>query len=129
MDQSQGDVLLKVARKTIADKLHALLANANVPENELSKTIFNEQRGTFVTLKINDQLRGCIGNLLPDKSIIDGVRDNAINAAFHDPRFPPLSKDELDRVAIEISLLTRPEPLEYNDSADLLAKLRPGWTA
>ena len=126
MDQSQGDVLLKVARKTIADKLHAPLANANVPENELSKTIFNEQRGTFVTLKINDQLRGCIGNLLPDKSIIDGVRDNAINAAFHDPRFPPLSKDELDRVAIEISLLTRPEPLEYNDSADLLAKLRPG---
>ncbi len=126
MDKQQGDVLLKVARKTLAEKLRVPGPDADVPEDELSKDIFNEQRGTFVTLKINDQLRGCIGNLLPDKSILDGVRDNAVNAAFHDPRFPPLSKDELERVDIEISLLTRPEPLEYKDSADLLTKLRPG---
>ena len=60
------------------------------------------------------------------KSILEGIRNNAVNAAFHDPRFPPLSKNELDQVDIEISLLTRPEPLEFTDSGDLLAKLRPG---
>jgi uncharacterized protein (TIGR00296 family) len=48
--------------------------------------------GTFVTLKIDDQLRGCIGSLSATAPIVSGVRDNALNAAFHDPRFSPLSK-------------------------------------
>jgi AmmeMemoRadiSam system protein A len=54
-----------------------------------------------------------------------GIKRNAVNAAFHDPRFAPLKADELDQVGIEISILTEPQPLEYRGSKDLLTKLRP----
>ena len=124
MDKEKGDVLLKLARKTIADKLGIKTDEPNELKSSLSDDIFASRRGTFVTLKINDQLRGCIGNLEPDKSIIEGVKDNAINAAFHDPRFPALSKQELKKVDIEVSLLTKPRELEYKDADDLLNKLR-----
>ena len=77
-----------------------------------------------MTLTINKQLRGCIGNLDSTDSIVDGIERNAINAAFRDPRFPPLKADELNRVDIEVSILTEPQPLEYRDSKDLLSKLR-----
>jgi AmmeMemoRadiSam system protein A len=80
--------------------------------------------GTFVTLKIDDQLRGCIGNLTATEPLLEGVRRNAINAAFHDPRFAPLTETELAKVEIEVSILTEPQPLDYIDGADLLTKLR-----
>ncbi len=124
MDKEKGDILLKLARKTIADRLNIKTSDSNEPGSELSDDIFNARRGTFVTLKINNQLRGCIGNLSADKTIIEGVKDNALNAAFHDPRFPPLSKDEIRNVDIEISLLTEATIIEYQDEADLLKKLR-----
>jgi len=125
MDKKKGELLLKLARKTIADRLHIQIKEAEDSSAGLSDESFTARRGTFVTLKIHDQLRGCIGNLSADKSIIDGVRENAVHAAFDDPRFPPLSKNEFNAVAIEISLLTEPEKLAYTDSADLLNKLRP----
>jgi len=126
MDKEQGEILLKLARKTIADSLHIETHESDDLNSSLSEGVFNEHRGTFVTLTIDSLLRGCIGNLSADKSIIEGVKDNAINAAFHDPRFPPLSKNELNNVDIEISLLSEPEKLTYQDSEDLLEKLRPG---
>ena len=125
MDKKKGDILLKVARKTIENRLNVQTPEADGPDNDLSDNIYNARRGTFVTLKKNGQLRGCIGNLMADKSILEGIRDNAINAAFHDPRFPPLSKNELEQVDIEISLLTEPEILKYKNKEDLLEKLRP----
>ncbi|MBC2717669.1 MAG: AmmeMemoRadiSam system protein B [Desulfobacteraceae bacterium] len=125
MDKEKGDILLRLARNTIADSLNIEIAESDELSRALADDIFNSHRGTFVTLKINNQLRGCIGNLSADKSILESVKDNAINAAFHDPRFPSLSKKELDNVDIEISLLTDPQPLEYKDGNDLLDKLRP----
>jgi AmmeMemoRadiSam system protein B/AmmeMemoRadiSam system protein A len=125
MDKEKGKILLKLARKTIADGLNVETHESEKQTGALSEDIFNEHRGTFVTLTLNNQLRGCIGNLSADKSIIEGVKDNAINAAFHDPRFSPLSKSELKNINIEISLLTEPEVLEYHDGEDLLEKLRP----
>jgi AmmeMemoRadiSam system protein A len=77
-----------------------------------------------VTLTINQQLRGCIGNLDSTDSIVDGIERNAINAAFHDPRFSPLKADELDLIDIEVSILTEPRLLEYRDSKELISKLR-----
>ena len=124
MDKAKGDVLLKLARKTIADKLGINTEESIELKSSLSDDIFASRRGTFVTLKINDRLRGCIGNLEPDKTIIEGVKDNAVNAAFHDPRFPALSKQELAKVDIEVSLLTKPRELKYKDADDLLNKLR-----
>jgi len=85
---------------------------------------FQKKRGTFVTLTINQRLRGCIGNLEGRDSLVAGVERNAVNAAFHDPRFSPLKADELDRVDIEVSILTEPRSLEYKDGNELISKLR-----
>jgi AmmeMemoRadiSam system protein A len=125
MDNKKGDLLLNLARKTITDRLNIQTPDSDMLDGAFADDSFNAQRGTFVTLTINNQLRGCIGNLSADKSILEGVKDNAINAAFHDPRFLPLTKNELENIVIEISLLTAPETLEYHDGDDLLEKLRP----
>ena len=122
LDKHQGQALVRLARQTIAEKLGEPSVKAD-PE-ELKDTAFQTPRGTFVTLTIDKQLRGCIGNLDPSESILGGIQRNAVNAAFHDPRFPPLKADELDRLDIEVSILTEPCPLEYRDGKDLLAKLR-----
>lgn len=124
LTEEQGKYLIKVARKTIEDAF--LNKREEEPEDKNLPAVFHARRGTFVTLTINGNLRGCIGHIIPHESIIEGVRVNAINAAFRDPRFPPLSRDELDRIKIEVSILTNPRPLKYKDAQDLLAKLRPG---
>ena len=122
--EEQGRALVRLARQTIREKLgHKVIRSASL-EAALADKDFQAFRGTFVTLKIANRLRGCIGNISPTESILAGVRRNALNAAFHDPRFSPLPDDELDLVDIEISILTEPQPLEYSDATDLIAKLR-----
>ena len=122
LNHHQGQVLLKIARKTIADRLG--IASVDVDPNAEKDLVFQDHRGTFVTLTIDGQLRGCIGNLNPTDSILAGVKQNAVNAAFQDPRFDALKADEFDQVDLEISILTEPRPLTYRDSSDLLNKLR-----
>jgi len=126
MEKKKGEILIKLARKTIAENLGVARGDADDLETALKDAAFLDKRGIFVTLTINSQLRGCIGNLMSDKTILEGVKDNAVNAAFYDPRFPALTKKELDAVDIEISLLTEPRPLAFSDDEDLLARLRPG---
>ncbi|MBW2088119.1 MAG: AmmeMemoRadiSam system protein B [Deltaproteobacteria bacterium] len=118
----QGQTLVKLARKTIAERLGK--KPITVDPDAMADIAFQDHRGTFVTLTINKQLRGCIGNLDATESILAGIKRNAVNAAFHDPRFPALKANELDRVDIEVSILTQPQRLEYGDSKDLLSKLR-----
>ncbi len=124
LTEEQGKYLLKVARKTIKN---ALFPNKKEPIEEKNlPSVFHERRGTFVTLTERGNLRGCIGHIVPQESLIDGVRENALNAAFRDPRFRPLSPEEFEKIKIEVSVLTDPQPLEYSDAHDLLSKLRPG---
>ena len=124
--QEQGQTLIELARQTIFKKLgqHDFKTTSQLPTGVLQGKNFQSHCGTFVTLKIQGQLRGCIGNLTSTESIIDGVKRNAINAAFHDPRFSPLSNQELEQTKIEVSVLTEPEPLKFHDGEDLLKKLR-----
>ncbi len=122
LNEKQGQILVKLARQTIEERLDK--CSIKVDPDSMMDSAFKEKRGTFVTLTINKQLRGCIGNLDSTDSIVDGIERNAVNAAFRDPRFPPLKADELDRVDIEVSILTDPQPLKYRDSKDLLSKLR-----
>jgi len=124
--EAQGQTLVKLARKTITEKLGVDVVDpaSDLPAHAVQDDCFKLHCGTFVTLKIQGQLRGCIGNLTASESVVDGVRRNAINAAFHDPRFSPLSKNELDRTEIEISILSEPQPLEYRGGQDLIEKLR-----
>jgi AmmeMemoRadiSam system protein A len=127
LSEAQGQLLVKLARHTLMQRL-----GKQIPQNEadslnsaLTQSCFQTSCGTFVTLKINEQLRGCIGSLTSTESLATGVRRNAINAAFHDPRFTPLTVQELEQVEIEVSILSEPQPLNYSDGADLLGKLRP----
>ncbi len=122
----QGKILLDLARQTIMKKL-GLKVDKNKADQlatALRDNQFKIHRGTFVTLNIDGDLRGCIGNLSDSDSVKDGVRKNAINAAFYDPRFPVLSKNELKKIEIEISILSEPKPLEYKNGADLIKKLK-----
>jgi AmmeMemoRadiSam system protein A len=80
---------------------------------------------TFVTLTISGQLRGCIGSLEAQLPLIEDVRAHAVHAAFEDYRFPPVKAEELDKISIEISVLSPPEPLIYNNPADLAGLLHP----
>lgn len=122
LTNEQGRILLRLARRTIAEKLGYGVDDIEIPDEE----IFRSARGTFVTLKIDRQLRGCIGNLESDRSVVEGIADNAVNAAFRDHRFQPLSSEEFDKIDVEVSILTTPVPLEYQSPEDLISRLRPG---
>ena len=124
LTEEEGSYLLALARKTIEQRLFNKDDEKGEESHECHK--FFEKRGTFVTLTIDETLRGCIGHIIPQESLIDGIRINSINAAFRDPRFRPLSKEEWEKIKIEISILTEPKPLFYSDINDLLNRLRPG---
>ncbi len=117
----QGRMLLQLARQTIAERLGVVCEGVDVAD-----PAFNIECGTFVTLKKNETLRGCIGNLSASETVAAGVQRNAISAAFHDSRFSPLTATELKDVRIDISILSQPQALEYENGDDLIAKLRPG---
>ena len=119
----QKELLLDIAKKAIVSHFSkesidkdALLAQ----ESALAK-----DGAVFVTLKQDGKLRGCIGSLVAHQSLLDDLIHNARSAAFHDPRFAPLSEEELAKTTIEISLLSKPQELHYSDVADLKSKIRP----
>ena len=117
-------ILLKIARASI---LEVFENKPLINKKELIKEypFLAEQRATFVTLKIDGNLRGCIGSILPRMSLIDDVIYNAKQAAFNDPRFKPLTPQEYEKIKIEVSILTIPEKMEYEDEKDLKRKIRP----
>lgn len=124
--EQQGWTLILLARRTIMQELGSDLEKFQITalKDALKDDSFQSNRGTFVTLTIDKNLRGCIGNLTARESILKSIEENAGHAAFHDHRFSPLKKDELDQIRIEISILTEPEPLAYNDASDLIAILK-----
>lgn len=85
-----------------------------------------EMRACFITLKIDDLLRGCIGNIQPRETLVESICHNAHSAAFHDPRFGALRADEFPLLKIEISVLSEPEPIHFESEQDLIAQLVPG---
>lgn len=89
-----------------------------VPEN------LKSEKGCFVTFTEDEQLRGCIGHILPQKPLYECVIENAINAAINDERFSPVIYEEMKDIKIDISILGVPVLLEYNSSEELLSKLR-----
>ena len=111
----------------MAERLGLPVSKSEIDElnTELADSCFDRPCGTFVTLKTEEQLRGCIGSLTSTEPLAAGICRNAINAAFQDPRFKPLTAQELGKVEIEVSILTEPQPLRYNDGKELLEKLRP----
>ena len=107
--------LLLLARKTMVYALQ----NRRVPEaSDLGiaiSDVMRPARAAFVTLKKNSQLRGCIGDIFPQRPLYKSVITNAIHACVNDRRFAPVSQDELEDIAIEISALTAPAPIASPD--------------
>jgi len=121
---TERQILLKTARQAIEITLRGeKLPLLNL--EELSPGL-RESGACFVTLTKAGQLRGCVGSIEPAQALIYDVRDRAIGAAFADPRFPSLTAPELEDLVIEISTLTKPEPLLYDTPDNLVKKLRVG---
>lgn len=115
--------LLKLARETIGRALQGNPEPPPAPEPLTPR--LQEPGASFVTLTLGGTLRGCIGSLVARRPLVIDVRENALAAAFEDPRFPPLTLPEFSRLHIEVSVLTAPQPLPYDGPDDLLRKLRP----
>lgn len=115
-----GRSLLTIARRAIAMNLG--LDAPDAPEHES----LQRPSATFVTLRRRGELRGCIGSLEAVRALGRDVHENAIAAAFRDPRFEPLSAGEYPGISIEVSLLSACEPVAAASEEELLSKLRPG---
>ncbi len=119
------DVVLRLARAAIGEKL-------GIPQNLSLDGILDdnpwlqEDGAVFVTLSENGNLRGCIGSLVAHRKLYEDIIYNARSAAFSDPRFTPLRKDEFSLVNIEVSILSKPEPLIYDTVDSLASMLRVG---
>ncbi|GAB4428252.1 MAG: hypothetical protein Kow002_17120 [Anaerolineales bacterium] len=124
LTSEEKNVLLRLAREALergvnGEKLPPLNLESLSPR-------LRADGASFVTLTKNGNLRGCIGALEPCQPLAEDVREHAVAAALNDFRFPPVSPEELPDIQIEISRLTIPEPLTYQNPEELLKKLRPG---
>ena len=116
----QGRLLIALARRAIASEFDD--SGADLPH----PAWLDEHGAVFVTLTQHDELRGCIGSLEAHRALIDDLQSNARAAAFKDPRFPPLSGDELTHTRVEVSLLSPAQPMRFSSEADALSQLHPG---
>lgn len=122
--QEHRQALLDLARSTIA---HGVAHGRPAPVHTLTYPVeLRSPAATFVTLNSEGQLRGCVGTLYPVRPLVEDVAHNAYAAAFHDPRFEPVTQEELDRISPSISLLSPPMRMEVETEAELTAALRPG---
>ena len=104
---AEGKTLCIFARAVIG----AELAGATPPELPENIPALSRPGSCFVTLQLNGQLRGCIGSVEPFETLGKNLRRNALNAAFNDPRFQPLTADEFPRTELELSIMGPPEPI------------------
>ena len=119
MNTEKGKILLPIARAAISRAL-------GVPRAADETAPWLTLHGAcFVTLTQDGELRGCIGTLQAHQPLLADVKSNAVSAAIHDPRFMPLSAEELDITAVEISLLSPTTEMDVRDEADALAQMRP----
>lgn len=121
LNDEEEKYLLKLARESI----QAYLRDGKVLEPETDNPRLKQDSGVFVTLEEHGQLRGCIGYIGAIQPLYLAVRDNAVNAAVEDPRFPPVTPEELKNIEIEISVLTRPKLIEAKSADEYLKKIRP----
>ena len=109
-------VLLELARKAIQQALAGTTPSDPEDLGVEPTSAMKQKMGGFVTLTLAGDLRGCIGEIFPRRALADVVLDHAIDAAFNDPRFPPLTAKEFQKIRIEISALTPPVPVaSYKD--------------
>lgn len=117
-------ILLKIANDAIKEEFKKI-SLIDKDKLLLGYPTLSKKGAVFVTLTQNGELRGCIGSLIATRSLLDDVVTHAKNAAFNDPRFPPLDEKEFAITTIELSILSEPKPLQYKDTEDLKSKIQP----
>ena len=123
LSEEEQQMLLELAEATV--ELYVKENEVFEPEADRFAEFprLSESRGAFVTLKKQGQLRGCIGSLVGRQPLYVTVRDNAIKAAAEDPRFKPVTEDELAEITLSVSVLDVPQPLEVASPQEYLEKL------
>ena len=119
----EGEFLVKTARKAIEN----YLANGERLKIDADEK-FKKKLGVFVTLESHPkkELRGCIGYPYPTEPLITALTNAAISAAVHDPRFPPVSEEEFQRLIVEITVLTEPKPIVVKDRKEMPSRITIG---
>jgi uncharacterized protein (TIGR00296 family) len=122
-----GAFLVRTARNT-ADEYVRHHNKPQVPVD--TPDHLRKESGVFVTLNTLREniatLRGCIGRPYPTQPLIEATIDSAVDAAVHDPRFPPVTSSELDSIIVELSVLTPPNKLDYSNPDELLNLVKVG---
>lgn len=124
LTEEQGKLAVEVARKAV----DAYVKDGERYEPKKLPSVFKEDRGVFVTLEKypSRELRGCIGFPEPVAPLIDALIDSAISASSSDPRFCPVKASELDKLVVEVSVLTPPELIKVKDPKELVKKIKVG---
>lgn len=116
LSKEEKKELIAIARSSI---LSGLGEEVKFPKNFPENSVFFSKSGAFVTLTINNKLRGCIGYTQSDEPLYKTVWNAAYGAAFQDPRFPPLTIEEYKEIEIEISILSKPFSLNSYDEIEI----------
>lgn len=118
----EGEKAVRLARSTVQQYVESL----SVPSSALGG-VFKEKQGVFVTLHTypEHELRGCIGIPLPVMPLREAIIE-AAKSSTRDPRFPPVKKNELDRIIVEVTILTKPELIKIENPRDYLSKIKIG---
>lgn len=124
LDPAERQVVLRTAARAIEASLG--ITDANPPGVANYSGALGELRASFVTLRIDSELRGCCGTLEPARLLLLDVWSNAQASAFRDSRFPPLTAREWQWSSLEVSLLTPCEPIAVASEQQLLSELVPG---
>ena len=124
LSDTERTFLLDLARRTVQQAASGGKVATADPSGVTDR--MRQPGACFVTLTKQGALRGCIGHLVPQMPLVEAVASNARSAAVEDYRFGPVKPAELDQIAIEISVLTVPQPLSFSSPEDLVSKLRPG---
>ncbi len=124
VSSEEGAYLAALARKAIE---HYFATGKKLPPDR-NKGALSEKRGVFVTLEKypSRELRGCIGYPMPIKELAPAVVDCALSAAFEDPRFAPLEKFELEKIVVEVSVLSVPEEITVKEPGEYPKKIKIG---
>lgn len=123
LNDKDGQELIVLARESI----HSYFSKKDLLITDEIKKKYSEKQGVFVTLNLDGNLRGCIGFPEPVYQLYKAVSEAAMSAAFNDPRFNALTKEEFDRIKIELSVLTVPEMIKSNPSPlEYLDKIKIG---
>lgn len=113
-------LFLTIARETIEQ----FFTKKTLTERTLPPILL-EKGSSFVTLIKNNKLQGCYGTIFPFQSLVKDIQTNAFQAAFLDPRFPPVSEQDLSTISIELSILSSPSAIQVTTEKELLEILHP----